>query len=182
MGHTTDDYKSGGITMDIAKWTGSTPPDEADLVDVGNVVTYSTEPKIIKKPHVSHRGATAKTDKKVKVGEECMLRFTLDEGSTENLRMYFQGVIDGDGTTIYPMAADIEEYAVRITEHLASGTALGNYWWKVEISAAAALEQINHGDGEGDWQTMEFEGEVLADEINHPGDDTFGKIYVIPTP
>jgi len=178
MAHSTDNYVSGGGIMYIAPWDGSTPPEELDYVDVGNCVSFTAEPKVIKKPHKSHRAAAETTDLKVKVREECMLKFALDELALENLRMFFQGVLDG--TAIQVLEGGEETYAVKFIEDLANGTARQVKFWKVEISAAGALEFINHGDGEGDWAKLEFEGECLDDSINHPT-EKWGRIDVVPT-
>jgi hypothetical protein len=175
-----DNYESGGLTLSIGKWsTDTTPPQEQDVVSVGNCLKFSEEPKVIKKNHKSHMGKTETIDKKVKVREECSLKFTLDEvSSIENLRMYFQGVIEG--TDIYPMEGGSETYLVRITQQLVSGTERVHEWHKVEISASAAIEMINHGEAEGDWATAEFTGECLDDSSHHP-DNKWGRIYLKPT-
>ena len=183
MAHSTDNYKSGGLIMQIALWDGVTPPELADLVDIGNVITFSVEPKITKKPHTSHRGGKAKTDKKIVVKTEGLLKWSADEFSIENLRNYFQGVISG--TSIKPFESANEEYLIRITEYNVSGTERVHEWSRVEMSAAAALEMINHGEGEGDWAKMDFQGEILSNETPITFDTRlhgeFGLIYVKPT-
>ncbi len=181
MAHTTDNYKTGGIIGFLARWIDdSTPPTlPAGYVDVGNIVSWTEEPKVTKKPHKSHRGGTETTDKKVKVKEECTLKFTTDEITLENLRMFYGGDLH-TADTIYPLNSDCETYSVKIVEYLASGQALIHEWHKVEVTAAAAVELINHGDGEGDWAKLEFEGEVLDDTVNNPV-SKWGKIYVSPS-
>ena len=163
----------------MAQWDDDvTPPEEADYVDIGNCIQFNIVPKVTKKIHMDHRGGVETIDKRVKVKEECQIKFVLDEFATSNLQMYFHGTLSG--TDILPMEAATCTYAMKFVDDLVSGTERTWEFWKVEISPAGALDKINHGSGDNDWAKMEFEGEVLSDITNH-ATQKWGDIRITPT-
>lgn len=186
MAHSTSNYKSGGGLLYLAKWsTTTTPPtsyaiDSTDWYDVGNAQSYTTEPTVTKKKHKSRRTSTEKTDVIVKVKEECMVKFTLDEPNRENLRMFFEGTLNDTTGEINPMQSGIQYYGIKFIEKVASGESYTHIWWKADITASAALESIIQGDGDGDWQQMELDCEILSDEDNHAS-NPFGSLTPTPT-
>lgn len=174
MAHSTDYYQTGGGILYIAEWDGTTPPEEGDYVDAGNCVELSIQPEVEWLEHKSHRGGTAKTDKKVATESKLMINFKLDEIQEMNLKIFFMG--DTSGTTIRPLNATSKEYAVKFVADPETGNAYDYELWRVQMSPAEALNIINMGE----WATMGFSGEVLEDSTNNSS-SPFGEVSLQAT-
>lgn len=169
MAHSTDYYTTGGGILSIAEWDGTTPPEEGEYVDAGNCIELSVQPEVEWLEHKSHRGGTAKTDKKVATESKLMINFKLDEIQEMHLKSFFMA--DTSGTTIRPLNATSKEYAIKFVPDYETGTEYDYELWRVQLSPAEALNIINMGE----WATMGFSGEVLEDSTNHSS-SPFGQL------
>lgn len=163
MPHSTDAYQTGGGILSIAAWSGTSPPADLDLEDMGNSPEFTIEPTVEKLVHQSSRGSTLDDDKSVTTKKGYTLSFKLDEPAVDQLTMFFQGIKDS-ANSIRPLEQDTLEYRVKFTPDYESGEEWIYDCHRVEISAAGALNLIKMNE----WNELEFTGKGLSDVANHP--------------
>ncbi len=171
----TDLYTLGRGILSIGEWSGTSPPAENTYDDVGVCNTLELELTEERLDHFSRRTSARVKDKIVYLESGYNLRFTLDEISVLNLKMFLKAHQSGSGILRANQALD-KEFAIKFVSDNAEG--LNQTWrfWRVKLSPAAALGLISD-----DWMGMQFSAEGLADIANHSTSPFFDATFATAT-
>lgn len=177
--HSTDLYiPAGKGILYIAEWTGTTPPtDPDDYTDVGNCISLEIEPTNERLPHYSSREQYRLKDKNPIISSEYSVNFELDEFAAVNLNKFFLGSLNTTTSVIAALQGSNIEFALKFISNNPSGPNTEFRMWKVTLSPAGPLQLIS----DGDYLTMSFAGEGLADTANHASSPYFDIKYVTTT-
>lgn len=156
-------YMSGNGVPYIAQWyDAATEPEEADFVALGEAVEFTINPKVTKKNHKSHSTGVRAIDDRVSVYQEGELKVTLSNFVAQTLQLYWMSTINEDTSHDIMDAMDFL-YWLRFDQVLRRGTPCRYDFYKVDLMAAAALNLLADGEGEGDWGRLELTGFMLKD-------------------
>jgi len=172
--HSTALYTLGKGVLSIAEWDGTTPPDPADFVDVGNSPRFEVTVTEEKLDHFSSRSGVRLKDKTVTLEVGYSVNFDLDEVSLKNLAMFLRGTISG--AVISAATALDKEHALKFITDNAAGENEKWELWRCRLTPGGAFNLISD-----DWSMMSFTGEGLADTDNHSGSPYFDVTWVTTT-
>jgi hypothetical protein len=161
--HSTSLYAPAGRgILYIAPWSGTTPPEDADYVDVGNCPSFEVEPTRETRPHYSSRSGLRTRDLNPTVQTEYNITFDLDEIAASNLAKFFMGSLSAASRTIAAMQNYEQEWALKLITDNPIGPNQIYYFWRVTLGPNGPLQLI--GD---EYLVMSFTGEGLSDTENH---------------
>lgn len=167
--HSTALYAPAGRgILYIAPWSGTTPPEEGDYVDVGNCPSFEVEPTRETRPHYSSRSGLRTRDLNPVVQTEYNINFDLDELSASNIAKFFLGTLNQSTGVIAALQNSDAEYALKFVSNNPLGPNQTWYFWRVTLGPNGPLQLI--GD---EYLVMSFAGEGLSDVDNHASSPYF---------
>jgi len=167
VSHDVETTAMGGGILYVAPWTGSTPPEEADFYNIGNLENFTYNVGVTTVEHECTQGKFIVIDKRTVTKSGCSMKWVCDELTIKNLAMHALGTID-DHTIHAAQNAD-QEWAIRFVEDPVYGESRIFNCWRASVTP----------DGDVPWVSMEkykslgFGGAALADTANHPDSPLF---------
>lgn len=165
--YSTAEYQLGGLMVQLAPWDGTTPPEEADWVDMGAVSDGSATANIEKVQHFYYGiGGAKRVDKEQSTLVGCSGKFVCDQINQDTLAKFYSGT-KSSTDTVNLLQAPLAEYALRFVQVLQSGYEWTMHLWKVSLSP----------DGDHNWMPKDDYGTIglaftaLLDYDNHPGNE-----------
>lgn len=167
-------YTLGRGVLEIAPWSGATPPSIGDYVDVGNCPKFDVEISEDELDHYSSRAGLKTLDKTVTLQAGYTATFDLDEVSVANMARFLRGTLAGN--VIHALTALTKEYALKFTTDNPAGEDQTWELWRCKLTPGGAFSLI--GD---DWSKMSFTAKGLADVANHASTPYFDVTWVTTT-
>lgn len=160
----------------IAAWSGTTPPSESALVQIGNCPSFEMEPVQERAPHYSSQTGLRTRDLNPVVQTEYNINFTCDELSAQNLAKFLLGSYQAASATILGLQNTDAEYFLKFVSDNPIGQNYEVRLWRLTLGPNGPLALI--GD---DYLVLDFAGEGLSDVANNPTSPYFTMRYITTT-
>ena len=152
----------GGIVY-IAEWIGSTPPDDGDFVNIGDVNKFSINPKVTVIKSTTCQNGLKEVDAVDPTMVENELTFTVTQENQDVLALFVLGTKISTNE-VQPFTNLSQEYSIKFVPAAVRGEEWIERYWRVRITPSGARDLLSPDK----YGEVQFRADVLADYTNNP--------------